>query len=105
MLHNVQNSGFKIIEAFDIFFSLISFYIWKEVKVQSNPRGSKYIELIKKKKVSAKKTETEPNIIIRKIKEGKEKAEGGVYKRQSRRRGCTSGGKGLLAKVSQIKAG
>lgn len=52
--------------------------------------------------VSAKKTEMELNIIMRKVKKGKENAEGGVYKS---RRGCTSGGRRLLAKVSPIKAG
>lgn len=79
LLHNAQSLGFKIIETFDFFFH-ISSDVWKEVKVQFNPRGSEFIELIFFCcfLVLAKRIETELNIIMKKIKTGGEKAEGGT---------------------------
>lgn len=81
LLHNTQSLGFKLLKPLFFFFFHISSDIWKEVKVQFNPRGSEFIELIFFFfLVLAKKTEIELNIIMKKIKTGREKAEGGTCK-------------------------
>lgn len=56
--------------------------------------------------ITAKKAKLEVNTMMKRVKKGKDSAEGGIHKRPSAEgRGCAWRRKSLLAKVRQTKTG